>query len=270
VEARSEHPLARAIVEAAHERGMRVDFSVEHFVSVPGRGARAILDGEAHAVGVPELVPEAGAAPPGDALAEGGTVVGVFREQRLLGWISLSDRPRSLAARALARLRQGGIGRVVMLTGDRPESARSVGLAIGVDEIRAGLLPEDKVAAVRELERTHGPVAMVGDGVNDAPALAAARVGIAMGAAGSDTALETADIALMGDDLSGLPYLFELSRRARGVIRQNVAAALLVKAVLAAGVPLGWVSLITAVVVGDMGVSLAVTLNALRLGRVAR
>jgi Cd2+/Zn2+-exporting ATPase len=157
-----------------------------------------------------------------------------------------------------------------MLTGDRPETARSVGLAIGVDEIRSSLLPEDKVDAVRDLERRHGPVAMVGDGVNDAPALAAARVGIAMGAAGSDAALEVADIALMGDDLSGLPYLFELSERARTVIRQNVAAAILVKAVLVVGVPLGVVSLITAVVVGDMGVSLAVTLNALRLGKVTR
>jgi Cd2+/Zn2+-exporting ATPase len=270
VETRSEHPLARAILEAAEERGIRREFTVTDFESVPGKGARATLDGERHVVGSPELVPEAGVSPPMDALAEGGTVVGVFQGDRLLAWISLSDRPRRLAAEALARIRREGIGQIVMLTGDREETARSVGLSIGVDEIRAGLLPEEKVDAVRDLERRYGPVAMVGDGVNDAPALAAARVGIAMGAAGSDTALETADIALMGDDLSGLPYLLELSRRARRVIRQNVAAAIVVKAVLAAGVPLGLVSLITAVVVGDMGVSLAVTLNALRLGRVAR
>jgi Cd2+/Zn2+-exporting ATPase len=270
VEARSEHPLARAIREAADARGIRRDFTLTGFASVPGKGARASLDGEEHAVGLPELVPEACASPPADVLADGGTIVGVFRGRRLLAWISLTDRPRALAAEALARLRRSGVERVVMLTGDRPETARSVGLAIGVDEIRSSLLPEDKVDAVRDLERRHGPVAMVGDGVNDAPALAAARVGIAMGAAGSDTALEVADIALMGDDLSGLPYLFELSERARTVIRQNVAAAILVKAVLVVGVPLGVVSLITAVVVGDMGVSLAVTLNALRLGKVTR
>jgi Cd2+/Zn2+-exporting ATPase len=162
------------------------------------------------------------------------------------------------------------VERLVMLTGDHPDVGEAVGRALGVDEVRAGLLPEQKVQAVRELEARYGAVAMVGDGVNDAPALAAARVGIAMGAAGSDTALETADVALMGDDLARIPYLIRLSRRARRVIRQNIATALAVKAVLVVGVPLGWVSLIAAVVVGDMGVSLAVTLNALRLGRVRR
>jgi Cd2+/Zn2+-exporting ATPase len=270
VESRSEHPLARAIREAADARGVRTDFSVRDFVSIPGKGARAVLDGELHTVGRHDLVPGANASPPAAAVAEGGTVVGVFRDERLLAWIVLSDRPRAVAAQALASLRQRGIDWAVMLTGDSSQTADSVGRHIGVDEIHSGLLPEDKVEVIREMEARFGAVAMVGDGVNDAPALAAARVGIAMGAAGSDTALETADVALMGDDLARLPYLFELSRRARRVIRQNVATAVLVKAVLAVGVPLGLVSLITAVVVGDMGVSLAVTLNALRLGRVAR
>jgi Cd2+/Zn2+-exporting ATPase len=270
VESRSEHPLARAIREAADARGVRMDFSVRDFVSIPGKGARAVLDGETHTVGRHDLVPGADVSPPATAAAEGGTVVGVFRGEHLLAWIVLSDRPRAVAAQALANLREQGMDWAVMLTGDSSQTAQSVGRHIGVDEIHSGLLPEDKVDVIRTMEARFGAVAMVGDGVNDAPALAAARVGIAMGAAGSDTALETADVALMGDDLSRLPYLFELSRRARRVIRQNVATAVLVKAVLAVGVPLGFVSLITAVVVGDMGVSLAVTLNALRLGRVAQ
>jgi Cd2+/Zn2+-exporting ATPase len=155
-----------------------------------------------------------------------------------------------------------------MLTGDQKAAGEAVGRALGVDEVRSRLLPEDKVDAVKELEERYGPVAMVGDGVNDAPALAVATVGVAMGAMGTDAALETADVALMGDDLTRLPYVRRLSKRARRVIRQNIAAAILVKAILAIGVPLGLVSLVTAVVIGDLGVSLAVTLNALRLGRV--
>jgi Cd2+/Zn2+-exporting ATPase len=157
---------------------------------------------------------------------------------------------------------------LVVLTGDAQAPAEAVGLELGVDDVRWGLLPEQKVEAVAELERVHDPVAMVGDGVNDAPALASAGVGVVMGAAGSDAALETADIALMGDDLSRLAYVRSLSQEAVRVIRTNIVLALGVKAILAVGVPLGAVSLITAVVVGDMGVSLAVTLNALRLARV--
>jgi Cd2+/Zn2+-exporting ATPase len=155
-----------------------------------------------------------------------------------------------------------------MLTGDNRGTAESIRVGVGVDEARAELLPAEKLSLLVELRERYGSVAMVGDGVNDAPALAAATVGIAMGAAGSDTALETADVALMGDDLERLPYLVRLSRRARAVIRENIAAAIAVKAILAIGVPLGYVSLIAAVLIGDLGVSLAVTANALRLGRV--
>jgi Cd2+/Zn2+-exporting ATPase len=140
---------------------------------------------------------------------------------------------------------------------------------MGADDVRGGLEPAEKVTAVRELENTYGATAMVGDGVNDAPALAAASVGIALGAAASDAALETADVALMGDDLGRLPYLVRLSRKSRRVIRQNIIAAIVLKTVLAVGVPLGYVSLIVAVLVGDMGASLAVTANALRLARVS-
>jgi len=197
--------------------------------------------------------------------AAGRTVVGLAREGVVLAWFVLADEPREAAGAAVAALRAAGVRRVVMLTGDNRDTAEAIAAAVGVDALEAELLPEEKVEAIRALLAEHGPVAMVGDGVNDGPALAVATVGIAMGAAGSDTALETADIALMGDDLTRLPYLTRLSRQARAVIRQNIAVAILVKAVLAIGVPLGMVSLVTAVIVGDMGVSLAVTLNAMRL-----
>ncbi len=274
VEARSEHPIARAIVEAAD--AATPPWTVSDFEAVPGRGARARLDDVEYVVGSPEFLAREGVAEgmepdlrhltiPEKLQHGAGSFVGVAREGRVLAWISVSDPPRSGAAEAVQALRDAGVERVVLLTGDRPATGRDVARRIGVDEVRAGLLPEDKVKAVEELEARYGAVAMVGDGVNDAPALAAASVGIAMGAAGSDTALETADIALMGDDLSRLAYLYTLSNRGGGVIRQNIAAAIGVKALLAMGVPLGMVSLIAAVVVGDLGVSLAVTLNALRL-----
>jgi Cd2+/Zn2+-exporting ATPase len=272
IERRSEHPVARAVVEAARARGLAAAPEPTDFEALPGLGARGRVDGVEIVVGRPSLVDPDGRAGPPTGVGEGSgrTVVGLSVGGEVRGWIALADRPRESAVRALAELRALGVERLVMLTGDHPDVGEAVGRALGVDEVRAGLLPEQKVQAVRELEARYGAVAMVGDGVNDAPALAAARVGIAMGAAGSDTALETADVALMGDDLARIPYLIRLSRRARRVIRQNIATALAVKAVLVVGVPLGWVSLIAAVVVGDMGVSLAVTLNALRLGRVRR
>jgi Cd2+/Zn2+-exporting ATPase len=267
VERQSGHPLAKAIVAAAEERTISSAWKVTGFTSIPGRGARAALDGVAHVVGKPALVGD-GREPPPPALAEGGrTVVGVASADGVLGWIALADRPRHDAAQAMRRVREAGVRRVVMLTGDNEETAAAVGRAIGVDDVRANLLPEDKVEAVRALEAAYGGVAMVGDGVNDAPALAVARVGIVMGAIGSDAALETADVALMGDDLSKLAYVRTLARRSRAVIRENIAASIVIKAVLAIGVPLGLVSLVAAVVIGDMGVSLAVTLNALRLAR---
>lgn len=270
VESRSEHPLARAIVDRARREGAAGSWTVSHFRSEPGKGARARLDGVEHVVGRPEMLPEGDL---GDLQrrdpAEGGrTVVGVAAGGRTLAWILLADRARDAAGEALRDLKAAGVDRLVMLTGDDRKTAEAIGRRIGVDEVRARLLPQDKVDAVKELESRYGFVAMVGDGVNDAPALAAANVGIVMGAIGSDAALETADVALMGDDLTRLPYVRRMARQARRVIRQNVAVAILVKGVLAVGVPFGLVSLVAAVVVGDMGVSLAVILNALRLARV--
>jgi Cd2+/Zn2+-exporting ATPase len=203
-----------------------------------------------------------------DRLATAGhTPICVGTDERVLGLLAVADREREGAKETVAALHRLGIRRIVMLTGDHEATARTVAQRLGVDEYHAGLLPEEKVTAVRQMEAELGAVAMVGDGVNDAPALATASVGIAMGAAGSDVALETADVALMADDLRCLPYLFRLSRRSGSVIRENIAASIAIKFSLAAGTLPGWVTLITAVLVGDMGASLAVTGNALRLAR---
>ncbi|WP_247000048.1 heavy metal translocating P-type ATPase [Halosolutus gelatinilyticus] len=212
-----------------------------------------------------------------DLEAEGKTVVIVGTEDGPIGVVGVADRVRPDAKWAVSRLQAQGV-RVVMLTGDNEGTARAIAADVGIDEYHAELLPDEKLEWIDRLERRtddgrdgddrEGRVAMVGDGINDAPALASASVGIAMGAAGTDTALETADVALMGDDLTRLPYLYDLSRTANDVIRQNIWSSLAVKAVLAAGAPLGIVTVIHAVVIGDMGMSLGVTGNAMRLAHV--
>ncbi len=271
VEARSQHPLARTVVRAARKRGLDPEeMRVEDFEDVRGRGVRARVDGREIRVGAPSLfeVDDRLRERISTLRREGKTAVVVGAPDRPSGVLGVADRPREEAAAALEGLREAGVERIVMLTGDTREAAAPVARELGFDEVETDLLPEEKVERIRALEERHGPVAMVGDGINDGPALAAATVGIAMGVAGSDTALETADVALMGDELSKLAYLYRLSRRGRGVIRQNIAASVLLKAALAVGVPLGAVSLIAAVLVGDMGASLGVTANSLRLARV--
>ena len=291
LEARSEHPIAEAIVETAEAE--RIESSaVSGFESLTGKGVRADVDGETYFVGKPALFEElsvsfdshvasdggvAVEASGDDAVAtvggetveslqsEGKTVVLVGTEERLVGVVAVADEIRPEAKRVIERLHDLGIGHVVMLTGDNEVTARAVGDAAGVDEVRAELLPEEKAEAVAALDAEYGGVLMLGDGVNDAPALATATVGVAMGAAGTDTAVESADVALMADDLSKLPYLYALSGTANGVIRQNIWASIGVKALLALGVPFGLVNVAVAVVVGDMGMSLGVTTNALRL-----
>jgi Zn2+/Cd2+-exporting ATPase len=294
IERRSEHPIAAAIGEHADESGA-AGREVEAFENLAGKGVRAELDGVTHYAGKPALFEELGFDLSGTRLRsdgglcleencredceslrdevvarlerDGKTVVLVGTDERIEGVIGVADEVRPGARRAIERLREGGIERVVMLTGDNEGTARAIAREVGVDEYRAELLPEEKLEAIEELER-EGRVAMVGDGVNDAPALATASVGVAMGAAGTDTAIETADVALMGDDLSRLPYLVRLSRSANGVIRTNIGSSLAVKAVLAAGAPFGLVTIVHAVVIGDMGMSLAVTGNAMRLARI--
>jgi len=266
----SEHPLARAILAAADAKGDgRGD--VQRFRAVAGLGVRAEVGGRLVFVGRPQLLGPHASDPALIATlerleAEGKTAVAVGDEHGALGVLAVSDPLRTAAPSALAELRAAGVEHIVMLSGDNAATAAAVGAAAGVDDIRAGLLPADKVAAVRELHGRHGAVGMVGDGVNDAPALAAATLGIAMGAAGTDAALDTADIALMGDDLGGLPRLVRLSRRTGRIIRENIAASIAIKAVFLVLAPLGLTSLWLAVF-ADMGTSLLVTGNGLRLHR---
>ena len=245
--------------------------SVERFRAIPGRGVRAELDGRLHFVGRPDLLGARGADPALQTVVErlereGKTAVVVGDEGGALGVIAVSDPLRPGAREAVAELRELGVTEVAMLTGDNPETARAVAAQAGVTDVRAGLLPAEKVAAVAELRDRAGAVAMVGDGVNDAPALAAASLGVAMGAAGTDAALETADIALMGDDLSAVPETVRLARRTTRVIWQNIVFSIAVKAIFLVLAPLGLVSLWLAVF-ADMGTSLLVTANGLRLYR---
>ncbi|WP_299233433.1 heavy metal translocating P-type ATPase [Natronomonas sp.] len=297
LERRSEHPIAEAVLDRARGRGVETP-EVSAFETVSGRGVRASVDGTVYYAGNPAFFAETDG-PGGEALTDGGvgrtaerdaeraverdaidvtvrrlqregkTVVLVWTDERVLGAIGIADEIRPEAKRAIAELRELGVGPIVMLTGDNEGTARAVAEELGVDAHRAGLLPDEKVEAVAELRAEHGDVAMVGDGINDAPALASATVGVAMGAAGSDAAIETADIALMGDGLGKVPYLYALARDANSVIRQSIWASLGVKTVLAVGVPFGYVSVAVAVLVGDMGMSLGVTANAMRLSRIS-
>jgi Cd2+/Zn2+-exporting ATPase len=271
LEARSEHPVGRAILARAVESGVAVPNSTE-FRSIPGRGAEAVVGGEPALIGNHRLIEERGLcnADIHDTLdrlaASGRTAVLVARTGRPLGIIALTDRARESGRDALDMLRRQGVERVVLLTGDNHASAEALSASLGVDETQAELLPEDKVAVVRKLRATYGSVAMVGDGVNDAPALAAADVGIAMGAAGTDAALETADIALMADELLKIPFAMRLGRATLRNIQANVTISLGLKAVFLILAVLGSATLWMAVA-ADMGASLLVIANGMRLLR---
>ena len=269
VERGSEHPLGAAIFRAAEERDLAVP-SVTDFRALPGHGVEGTVEGRSLAAGGPRLALErVGHLPPELVAAEqqGETALCLIENGRALALFGITDEPRTEARAVVGELRdQVGISHVVMLTGDNPRAAEVLAQAIGVDDYRAQLLPAEKLAAIRELEHSVGPVAMVGDGVNDAPALTAARVGVAMGAAGSDVALESSDVALMADDLRRLPDALVHGRRSLGVMKQNIVLSLAVKAVFVVLAPLGLVTLVMAVV-ADMGMSLLVTVMSLRLLR---
>ena len=268
-EQRSGHPLAAAILHHARMEGIDVPAAADS-TALPGRGATAVVNGRTIYIGNPQLFAEHNipTAPADAALAalqaEGKTAMLVGENDRVIGIIAAADRLRRESRATVEALHAAGVRHVVMLTGDHPETARHIAAQVGVDEYRADLLPVDKVGAIRELLRREGAVGMVGDGINDAPALAGATVGIAMGIAGTDTAMETADITLMADDLSGLPFLVRVSRKALAVIRQNVAFAIAIKLIAIVLAIFGELTLWMAVI-ADMGASLLVTLNGLRL-----
>lgn len=271
LEADSSHPLARAILAEAAAQGVPVE-PARDLASVPGKGATGRFDGRRYWIGSHRFLEEQGVETPElhrmaeEIEAAGTSVVAVGHESHVCGLIAVEDRLRDEAADTVAALHRQGIEWVEILTGDHATVALKVRDAVGADHVRSDLLPEDKVTAVEELRERYGKVAMVGDGINDAPALAVSSVGIAMGAAGSDAALETADVALLADDLGRLPWLLRHSRKTLGIIRTNVAFALGVKAVFIVLAGLGLATLWMAIA-ADMGASLLVIANSLRLLR---
>ena len=263
----SSHPYAHAVRDAARTASAP-RLEPAQVVDVPGMGVRAVIDGRACALGSPRIMD--GTPLPArvqdriDALRAGGQAVAlVVEDGHVLAVMSFEDLPREGAATVMAELGGAGIVRITMLTGDAQAVADRIGAAVGISEIAAGLMPEQKIERVREL-RTIGPTAMVGDGINDAPALASADLGIAMGARGSDVALEAADVALMGDDLARLPWAIGLARAARRTITQNVVIAMGVIAVLVPLAAFGGIGLGGAVVLHE-GSTVVVAFNALRL-----
>lgn len=275
-EAGSEHPLARPILDAAAERGLRPTSAIGSFVAHPGRGVEAVVAGRRVAVGTPALVEELGVEVPAAAAAElaaqrhqGRTAVVVSRGDEVVGVLAVADRLRPETRDALSALRRAGVRRLVMLTGDAGAVARSIASELDLDVVAAELSPEDKLQAVRRLQAEGHVVAMVGDGVNDAPALATADVGVAIGAGGTAVAVEAADVALMTDGIGRLAEAMALSRRTVRVVRQNVAIALATVVLLIAGVLTGHVLMAGGMLVHELSV-LVVSVNAVRLLRTGR
>lgn len=264
LENHSEHLLAAAIVEYATKSGY-LPHPIEDFAAVPGKGVIGRFAGITYYLGSPAYLLSHGFDT--DALAKetrGGETMVALASDQIHGALFISDTVREESKAVLEKIRRLGIQKIAMLTGDRLGAAQPLAKALGLDDFAAGLLPTDKEQVILEMRAKYGSVAMVGDGINDAPALASANVGIAMGVAGSPTALETADIALMGDELDKLPFLIALSRHTMVIIRQNIALALLTKGIAILLVFPGWLTLWFAIL-ADMGASLLVTINGMRL-----
>jgi Cd2+/Zn2+-exporting ATPase len=269
IENRSEHPVARAVVQRA--RGLELH-PVQQFKALVGRGARAEIDNRLMYIGNPRLFGELGhdLRPYEQTLAgleqQGKTVLLLGSKERIKALIAVADTLRENSREIVKSLHQAGLKHIAMLTGDNRRVAGAIAATLDLDAFYSDLLPEDKVAAIKRLQMEYGKVAMVGDGINDAPALASATVGIAMGVAGSDTALETADVALMTDDLGKLAYIMRLSRKTVAIIKQNIGFSVLIKVIFILFLCFDMATLWLAVF-ADTGASLLVTLNAMRLMR---
>ncbi|MDF1671218.1 MAG: cation-translocating P-type ATPase [Roseovarius sp.] len=269
LEARSSHPLARAILGRAERDGIKT-VAADGTRTVPGRGLEGELDGQSIWLGSDRFAEEKGLGGgiPTDLRdrieGAGSTLVAIGDADGVSGVLELRDRIRPDAKGIVARLHAQGVKKIVMLTGDNAATARAVAAEVGIDEVRAELLPEDKVTAIEELVASYGTVAMIGDGVNDAPAMARAHYGIAMGAVGSDAAIVTADIALMTDDIGKVPWLIGHSRRTMSIIKQNIGLSLATKVAFVVATAFGMASMWGAIA-ADVGVSLLVVANALRL-----
>ncbi len=272
LESRSEHPLAQALVQAAVARDLVLP-SAREFQALTGSGATAVVDGRQLFIGNERLLAELGLSMDVDTEQQvatwrsaGQTVVHLFDRARILASFALADQVRPQAGEAISRLRQAGIQSVAMLTGDHRLAADAIGNQVGVDLVKAELLPQDKVTVINQLLKEYRQVAMVGDGVNDAPALAAATVGISLGAAATDAAIETADVALMADDLNRLAWLISLSRKTVAIIKQNIALSLLIKGIVLVLTLWGKAELWMGVF-ADTGAALVVIANGMRLMR---
>lgn len=276
LENKSEHPLAASIVRRAESDNITFkDKVIEEFTSVTGKGIKGTVDRVTYYIGSPKYldgimstgIPSNINAEISRLQDEGKTVMAVGTESEMLALIAVADEVRESSREVISRLHELGIEKTIMLTGDNSGTAKAIGMEAGVTEIKSELLPEDKLSIIKELQNKDSKVAMVGDGINDAPALAAATIGVAMGGAGTDTALETADIALMADDLKKLPFTIKLSRKTLRIIKQNITFAIGVKLLALLLVIPGWLTLWIAIF-ADMGATLIVTLNGLRLLKV--
>jgi Zn2+/Cd2+-exporting ATPase len=271
----SQHPLASAILKKTEDENIAYQgITVEGFTSITGKGIKGNIEGTTYYVGSPGLFKEISITslqqfvPKIEKLQSQGKTVMVYgTESSILALIAVADEVRETSREVIERLHNLGIEKTVMLTGDNKGTADAIGTLVGVTDIQSELLPQDKLATIKEMRVKYGKVAMVGDGVNDAPALAASTVGIAMGGVGTDTALETADVALMADDLKKLPFTIGLSRKALTIIKQNITFSLGIKLVALLLVIPGWLTLWIAIF-ADMGATLLVTLNGLRLLKV--
>lgn len=272
LESRAKHPLASAIIKFAEKAP---DLLVEEFTSTVGMGIAGKVDGTHYFVGNLKMIEKEAA----DIILpiirdeflrlqkEGKTVMAIADREEVLAIAGVADEVRGTSKEVVSRLYNQGIEKTILLTGDNHAAAEAIGKTVGMSDVKAELLPQDKLHFIKELQRDYGSVAMVGDGVNDAPALATAAVGIAMGGAGSDTALETADIVLMNDDLRKLPFTIKLSRKTLTIIKQNITFSLVIKVIALLLVIPGWLTLWIAIF-ADMGTTLLVTLNGLRLLKV--